>query len=449
MNTMKPRPFRLMLMNYTALAVLIAGAGLSSCETVSSIAPGGSPGSAAPAPNVTFKTEPDIRVRIARQATQKKLSGPVKLMVRQAGTTGKNVLMRTPLTITSSSTGISVVDGGGANQAWPAGSDVEVVADEGTPAVPGSTPPPIRLDGARLPGFITIRPNWSDAANRFDVIATMPIESYLPGVVTGELLKDWPRQTNEAQAVAARTYALFERDRARSEGRAVDVESTTVDQVFGSATTPLASDAVRATRGMVLTHKGKLLRAYFSSQCGGRPASAANVWPDYPFNKVSPLQGQPRQSFCQKAPLYRWQVTRKDDDVTRRLRAWGRATHNKVADIGRLRSVEIAARNDADRPDRYRLMDERGDEYTLRAEELRMALNQPVPDLAPITKENRVHSGDLEAEVWANQVRFTGRGWGHGVGMCQWCAKGMGDLGMDWTSMVKTFYPGVEIVKAY
>ena len=78
-----------------------------------------------------------------------------------------------------------------------------------------------------------------------------------------------------------------------------------------------------------------------------------------------------------------------------------------------------------------------------------MACNHTLADLPPITKENRVNSGDLEVEIWANQVRFHGRGWGHGVGMCQWCAKGMAEAGMDWHTMIVSFYPGVEIQKAY
>jgi stage II sporulation protein D len=61
-----------------------------------------------------------------------------------------------------------------------------------------------------------------------------------------------------------------------------------------------------------------------------------------------------------------------------------------------------------------------------------------------VTGTNRVNSGDLEIEVWADQVTIRCRGWGHGVGMCQWCAKGMADEQQDWRSMMKVFYPGAE-----
>jgi stage II sporulation protein D len=332
---------------------------------------------------------------------------------------------------------------------------VELLASDGG-ADHASAGQSIRIDGASVPGFLTIKPIWNEAPAKFDVIATMPIESYLPGVLVGEIPtrpQEWPRQTYEAQSVAARTYALHERGRARREGRAVDVESTTDDQVYHPVKVPAIVDqAVRATRGQVLLERGQLLRAYFSSQCGGRPASAADIWPTRPgweFNKAGPIQGKPRQHYCQRSPLFRWEVVRSDDDVNRRVRAWGKATTNDVARLTRLRSVEVASRNAAERPNRYRLTDGSGDTYELRAEELRNALNHPVADLAAITRENRVNSGDVEVEVWANQVRISGRGWGHGVGMCQYCAKGMGEAAMDWHTMLTAFYPGVEVRKVY
>jgi stage II sporulation protein D len=85
----------------------------------------------------------------------------------------------------------------------------------------------------------------------------------------------------------------------------------------------------------------------------------------------------------------------------------------------------------------------------LSAEELREACNEAVSGLAPITRENRVHSGDLTVRVWASEVEISGRGWGHAVGMCQWCAKGFADLGWDWRKMIGTFYPESSVEKAY
>jgi SpoIID/LytB domain protein len=168
-----------------------------------------------------------------------------------------------------------------------------------------------------------------------------------------------------------------------------------------------------------------------------------------PFNKAQSLQGKPREHGCQKATFYRWTQTRSDDDVSRRMRVWGRVNKHEIAEVGRVRQIQVAEVNDADRPNIYRVTDETGKRYPMTAEELRMSVNQPIPDAMPMTPENRVHSGDTEVSIYGSQVTFTGRGWGHGIGMCQWCAKGFADLGWDWRKMIRTFYPGSEVQKVY
>ena len=130
-------------------------------------------------------------------------------------------------------------------------------------------------------------------------------------------------------------------------------------------------------------------------------------------------------------------------------KAFGRGKRPELADLGRLRAITPAVRNAAGRPNRYTVSDGSGRECLLSAEELREALNWPLPNQAPITRENRIHSGDMEVTVMASEVRFAGRGFGHGVGMCQWCAKGMADAGLDWRSMVEQFYHGAEVRKIY
>jgi len=393
-----------------------------------------------------FKSEPEIRVRIRGGVSTIEVAGPSQLVVRPAGgAKGKPEVVRSPATVTTSDRGVTVVHGAGTTT-LPFGTDVEIGPS-------GESTESLRVDTKRYPGFVTVRPRWSNAPTTFDVAITMPIESYLPGVLAGELWKDWPRQTFEAQAIAARTYALHERSRARSEGRPYDVEDSTNDQVFtGSTAASMPNEAARATRGLVLVSEDRLLRAYYSSTCGGRAASAAAVWKTtsgYEFNTAKPLQGQPRQHFCQNSKWYRWEAVRSDDDVNRRLRAWGKQFDHEIAGLGRLRSADVVESNAAKRPNRFKVTDDKGKTFTLTAEELRMGLNQNVPGMTPVPADAIVRSGDLEISVWATQVTIRGRGWGHGVGMCQWCAKGMADAGLDWASMIKDFYPGAEVVKAY
>lgn len=426
-------------------------------DTVDAITRANTP--SGPRDATTIKREPDLRVRISRLADSKRLAGPDRFVVRPASGTATSPSQKArtlagPLTITSSERGVRIKDANGVETDWGFGLDLDIVASDGT--LDGAAEAPsesLQLEGRLIPGFITVRPSWSENAGRFDVIATMPVESYLPGVLGKELIRSWPRQAFEAQAVAARTYALQERRRARTEGRLIDVEDTTADQVFeGTSSLMVAVEATRATRGWTLTDDGSFIRAYFSSQCGGRPASAARAWTTgspLAMNRVEPLQGKPRQAYCQRSPLHRWTIERSADDFHKRLRAWGRAKGRDLTTLTRVRSIEVRDRNEAGRPDTYSIVTDTGREYAMAPEELREAANWSVPGLEPITRENRFHSGDVEVIVRADSVRIVGRGFGHGVGMCQWCAKGMADSGMDWRSMIEQFYPGVDVRKMY
>ncbi len=440
----------------TALLAL-AGvcAGLPACQTVASIPSITEPAWTGPKVDKLFKAEPEVCVRIHKGMTGLDVSGPAYVVVRQAGAgTVSADLMHTPVRISSGARGVIVQDAAGTKKEWGFGNDIEVVVNdgtaEGTVKAAGQS---LSLNGTPYPGFATVRPAWSTNPTSFDVSVTMGIESYLPGVLTHELFKDWPRQTYEAQAIAARTYALHERYRARGEGRSFDVEDTDADQVFGGATKSLvANEAVRATRGLVLTDDGKLIRAYYSSTCGGRPASAKHTWPRKPgteFNFAPSIQGEPREWACKDATFFRWTVTRDDVELSRRIKAWGKLYKNELTSMSRVREIKPDSSNDAGRPNAYRVTDDSGHSYVMTAEELRTASNWAVADAPPITRENRVSSGDFEVVTYANQLQFRGRGWGHGVGMCQWCAKGFADQGWDWQKMMTQFYPGAEVVKAY
>ncbi len=407
-------------------------------------------------PVPSFRGEPDIRVRIKKDASTVTLGsvlttgGSVVIRPVQGGSP---VTLPAPVTVSASRDGFVAAGPGGVRRQFGYGVDLDVLssAQSGTGARVG----PLRVDGVVHESAVRLLGDWSEGGERFQVIAMMDVETYLPGVLHRELFKDWPLETFRAQAVAARSYALHERHRARAAGRPFDVESDTSDQVYGGATSnPRALNAARDTRGIVLVAgpRDQLLRAYYSSTCGGRPASAADVWPTtrgFEFNTSPALQGRARDHWCQASPLYRWTTTRGDEELSRRLRAWGRSAGSPVRNIGRVRSAEVVRRNGADRPGRYRLTDDAGRAYELSAEELRIACNFPAEGTPEVTRQTRVASGDVAIDVWADRVQIAGRGFGHGVGMCQWCAKGMADKGTAYRRMLEIFYPGARIRKIY
>lgn len=419
-----------------------------------------------------YKSEPDIRVRVRKATDAVQIDAPAHIMARNTGVGPGPVTLTTPVAVTSTPRGITLVDSAGASHEMGYGNTVEILpgavamdpsrgsVDEkpkaSAKASKFTTPvavDAVKLDGSPLPGVISFRPRTDEGGDRFDVIAEMPVETYLPGVLDGELYANWSLGTFEIQAVAARTYALHEREQARRQGAAFDVESTTADQVFrGLTKNPVATDAARRTRGEVVTYRGQLVKTYYSSTCGGRPGSASDVWPTgtaYESNSVSPLTAKERTIYCQASPYFRWEITRGDDDVSARIRAWGAANSNDVRRMGRIRKADMSRANRIGRPVEFKLTDDKGNSFRIGAEQLRTACNFPAPNLPAITRETRVPSGDLQMTTWADQVKFTGQGFGHGVGMCQWCAKGMGERDIPYQQALTQFYPGAAVVKAY
>lgn len=461
-----PAPTAVMVLA-VSLAVTAPG-----CSTFDSPAAGGSGIVSGPP---LFRTEPDIRVRVKSDLHTAAIAGPGQFILRPLGKTTGPDLIDGPLTVTSGA-GVLRIAGPGLTREFPPGMDVEVLpragAASGQPVVeaagaprsgpatkPAASPASakasdtgmIRLDGSAYPGALVLRAD--SATGMFDAVATMSIEEYLPGVLVKELWANFPRASFEAQAVASRSYALHERERARREGRRFDVESTTADQVFGGVTSnAVANRAVLDTRGIVLVDRGQLLRAYFSSTCGGRPASATDTWPSAganAFNTAAPLRAQRRDYACNGSKWYRWTAVRADDELSQRIRAWGRSNGSAVGGVSRVRSIKVVDRNDADRPVRYLLTDERGREFKIAGEDLRRACNHQIPDLPALSQEQIVRSGDLEADFWADKVNIRGRGWGHGVGLCQWCAKGFADRKLHWQEILARFYPGAQLRRGY
>lgn len=114
--------------------------------------------------------------------------------------------------------------------------------------------------------------------NLMTVVNVLPIEQYLYGVVPSEMPASWRMQALQAQAIAARTYAVYHLGSYQSQG--FDVTGDTWSQAYGgySAENPRTTQAVNATRGIVATYQGKPINAVFEADSGGYTASDINVW---------------------------------------------------------------------------------------------------------------------------------------------------------------------------
>lgn len=404
-----------------------------------------------PAEARTALDEPLIRVRIRKGVAEAALDRHGPWVVAQAGAL-RGEIVPGPVRAVASAGGVSLIDRTGRVTGFPPGATVFASPHS---AVNGTGT--VDVDGSEFPGTLRLVPRDDGAS--LDVINVVGIESYLPGVISRELVPGWHASAFRVQAVAARTFALERRERARRVGRHFDVESTTADQVYGGTTgMGVAHSAVAATRGIVLIDGSSLAAAYYSSTCGGRPATPEDVWPSNTARiSAVALSDEPpadrnagRAILCQEAPLFEWDTARRNADLARRLAAWAQA--NRVASLSRIRSIadiRAAEFNAAGRPVRFSIADERGQRTVLTGEQLRLAANFKTPGLPELTRSARVHSNDLQFKVSRGIVRIEGRGFGHGVGMCQYCTQGMARRGDHWRTILAEFYPDYEIRRVY
>jgi stage II sporulation protein D len=313
----------------------------------------------------------------------------------------------------------------------------------------------LTVDGVDAPGTV-----WFHAAEGggIDAVEHVAMEAYLPGVLEKELPGGWNDAAYEAQAIAARSFALHERQRKIRMGSHFDVESTTVSQVYGGAVVESWShNAVRRTSGLVLKHDGELVRAYFSSTSGGRSASAMDIWGvggdgRLAFNASPALQASDvaerlrpdGRGWDSGSPRYRWSAERMIGPLSDRIRAYGSERGFSIGRMGRLVSINVSEQNAAGRPVEFEVVDDAGKTWRMPAEHMRWAMGA-----GEDVGGGSVWSSDFEARVEGNRVLITGRGWGHGVGLCQWSAKGMGEAGWDADRILSVFYPGTEKTRAW
>ena len=300
----------------------------------------------------------------------------------------------------------------------------------------------VHVDGKPYRGSAELR---VVADGRVSAINELPLEDYLLGVVPLEIGPRDPEEVAavEAQAVAARTYALAQLGGQGEIG--FDLFGTVEDQAYGgmAAERDESTRAVRRTAGKILLFEGRPIRAYYHSTCGGRTAAIEEVLdrPPAPYLQSVPDQGPDGTDFCSASPRYRWTVVWSPEQLDSVSRT-GLAAHFGVAasDLGRVQALEVAGRTPSGR---VRDLSFRGVgiELVLSRLDIRRALPH----------DGRIlNSTDFSIiERGGGLVELDGRGYGHGAGMCQWGAIGRARAGQGFEEILSTYYPGAVLVNAY
>ena len=336
--------------------------------------------------------------------------------------------------------------------------------------VQNDDPRGIWLGSRRYRGVLRI----SGRGGRLRVVNSLGIETYLASVVGSEMPHRWPLAALQAQAVAARTYALKQRSR----GGAWDVKATVASQVYRGveSETPSTLQAVASTRALVLVHAGRLIDAVFHSSSGGVTEASGMVWRrQHPYLVSVP-------DHDQHSPVHRWEQWFDPSGLRQRL-----------PETDGLQAVEVLSRSGSGRVRQARLRGPRGS-LVLSGSELRKRLGlkstlvsfemvtggQRPPASFPVRRRTTQASGGsridrITAAVarqgpgrppllvapppvlvskasvgrWSGsglQLLVKGQGYGHGVGMSQWGAHGLAEQGADFRAILQHYYRGAEVV---
>ncbi len=280
------------------------------------------------------------------------------------------------------------------------------------------------------------------------VINNLSLEYYLMGVVPCEIGR-MPSQFYEAlkaQAVAARSYAISRKGKRKDGG--FELYASTADQVYGGQEkeSEITNRAVMETKGIVGIYDGKVIQANYSSTCGGVTANVNDVWQGSDIPYLHSIKDRPRYQgccllgfpplswwfppppFCANSPHYNWKKTIPKAELYSVIGQFsgGRESVLVVHGIGyhkkNARSGSLVARTDVGKVE-------------ISSVRMRNLFNLP--------------SDFFTMNIGSKTVEFEGKGWGHGVGMCQYGALGMAKRGYSYEKILKHYYRGIKLARLY
>ncbi len=254
-------------------------------------------------------------------------------------------------------------------------------------------------------------------------VVSIDLETYVSGVLAGEGATLSSPSARQAIAVVARTWAV--RSRGRHRARGFDFCSLTHCQFFRFP--PGVGDAAKKTSGMGLKYQGEAIDAFYSAHCGGVTEAAVDVWPD----RAAPYLRSVADPYCARSPHANWQRVIPLAKVGTILRSKLRIPLN-----GPLRNVSVVRKSGSGRARTLRVG--AGASREIDASQFRYAVNREMG-------WNTLKSNLYTLERRGDSLVFTGRGLGHGVGLCQVGAEQMGQMGIAYQKILAHYFPGTNV----
>ena len=277
------------------------------------------------------------------------------------------------------------------------------------------------IDGKKYYGGVRI----DKVKNSLTVINLSPLEEYLRGVVCKEMSPSYPLEALKAQAVAARSFSMKNRNKHEHEG--FDLCATTHCQMYvGVEDFPSVDEAIDATRGEVLTFNDKIAETNFHADSGGMTENVSDVWGGgamaylVPVKELVQLTAPWTKNFSVKDFSARFGEGFGDvKSIKLSALTIGKAASDRTSS-GRVKTVEIV-----------------GTKKTLSVSGVDMRRKFSLPSTL------------FDVKISGGEVIFSGYGSGHGVGMSQKGAKAFAENGWDYKKILAHYYSGTKLKKLY
>jgi SpoIID/LytB domain protein len=306
---------------------------------------------------------------------------------------------------------------------------------------------------------VTLQPN---AYGNYTLVNTVPLETYVRGVLPHEIGIDAPMAALEAQAIIARTYAL------RNVRRfAVDNYQLCADthcQVYQglSGIAKNTDQAIASTRGQILTYNNEIVDALYSSTTGGVTANFSDIWngEDRPYLK--PVIDAANQNLWNLShqnladdrnfekfinlkagfnestwDVFRWHRETDINKITKDLQKFLQAKKSPYSKFKKIQAMSVVQRSSSGRILKLAVKTDIG-VFTLQKDEVRSAFAAPISTLFYIQPLNKG-----QTNLWG--YAFIGGGLGHGVGLSQTGAQNLAKLGWSSAKILEFYYPGTKI----
>jgi stage II sporulation protein D len=256
------------------------------------------------------------------------------------------------------------------------------------------------------------------------LINQVELEDYVGSVLQSESWPGWPLEVNKAFAIASRSYAVFKILEARKQNKMYHIKNSNIHQTYkGIYQNNKLAHAIEQTRGLILTHNKKPIEAMFDVCCGDViPAHMQNI----NFEKAPYLARSKKCTYCKKCKVYSWKAEYPLHAIETTLRGAG-------IQVTTIKDLKVAKKDKAGVVQ----------EIAVRAKSgLKSISGKKMYSLF-----TKLKSFCYNIEKKGASIIFTGKGYGHHLGICQWGARRMIDAGINFASILKFYYPGTQLME--